>query len=118
MARRWKEWPGKKSTEAALFRPRVEKAWCSVATAWWLMERVNVDVAVPGMALGDIQGGERLAGSWDGLPLGEGDVRNGVILARRLDRTFHVRLEEGFVHEGHPDDCDDGTCLAERVMDS
>lgn len=121
-------WPGKEGAEDALFRPRVERAWCSFETVRWLSERAAVDVAIPGMKAGDIQGGPRIVGSWEGLMLEDRELRPGIVLATRTKRTsgktimyeavFHVRLEEGFVHEGHPDQCDDGTCLAERVMGS
>jgi hypothetical protein len=100
-----KEWSGKKDTEKALFSPRAEEAWCSLQTAFWLTERVNVDVP--------------LMSSWNGLTIyHDKDLRPGTILARRGERKYHVRIEAGEVHEGHPDQCDDEICLAERVMDS
>jgi hypothetical protein len=111
-----RRWPGRTASEDALFRPRVERAWCSRTTAFWLTERANVDVPIPGMAIGDVQGGTKMVGSWEGLALEDADLRAGVVLAVRLERTFHVRIEDGDVHEGHPDQCDEGICLAERVM--
>lgn len=113
-----KRWPRKKDTERALFVPRAEEAWCSLTTAFWLTERVSVDLPIPGMGTGDIPGGKKLAGSWDGLAMYQNEgLRPGVVMARRERRTYHVRLELGEVHEGHPDQCDDGICLAERIMD-
>ncbi len=46
----------------------------------------------------------------------DADVRHKIVMAKKGDRVFHVRLEEGLAHDGHPDQCDDGTCLAERIM--
>ncbi len=66
---------------------------------------------------GDVPAGRRVAGSWDGLIMYEDkNVRPGIIVARRIERVYHVRLEKGEVHEGYPDYCDDHECLMERVM--
>ncbi len=112
-----KEWPGKKASKRALLSPRAEKAWCRRETAEWMTERTNVDIPIPGMGIGDTPSGMRMAFAWEGLPfMVDQGLPVAVVLAERGGERSHVRLESGEVHDGHPDQCGEGVCIAEKVM--
>lgn len=96
---------------------RPERIYCSQATFEWLSGRTTITYAVPGMRIGDIQSGERMIGSMEGIPVVQDEsVLSLVILTVRKGEVLHCRLEGNDWHPGIPESCTEPECIVERVM--